>query len=68
MLELVSRRDARSREILAPLRARYFLTGEINTPGRRRRALKLQELKERYGPRAASPTSTGSRSTPRTGT
>ena len=35
------------REILAPFRERYFLTGEINTPVADV-ALKLQELKERY--------------------
>ena len=47
MLELVSRRDRPLSEILAPLRAHYFLTGEINTPVADV-ALKLQELKERY--------------------
>jgi phosphomannomutase len=36
-------------EVLAPLRERYFLTGEINTPVADV-ALKLQELKERFGP------------------
>jgi phosphomannomutase len=49
MLELVSRRGQRLSEILAPLRARYFITGEINTPVSDV-ALKLQELKERFGP------------------
>jgi phosphomannomutase len=49
MLELVSRRGQKLSEILAPLRARYFLTGEINTPVADV-ALKLQELKERFGP------------------
>ena len=34
-------------EILAPYRARFFLTGEINTPVADV-PLKLQELKERY--------------------
>jgi phosphomannomutase len=48
MLELVSRRRQRLSEILAPLRSRYFITGEINTPVDDV-ALKLQELKERYG-------------------
>jgi phosphomannomutase len=48
-LELVSRRGKRLSEILAPLRARYFITGEINTPVADV-ALKLQELKERFGP------------------
>jgi phosphomannomutase len=49
MLELVSRRGKPLSEILAPLRERYFLTGEINTPVADM-ALKLQELKERFGP------------------
>jgi phosphomannomutase len=49
MLELVSRRGQRLSEILAPLRARYFISGEINTPVADM-ALKLQELKERFGP------------------
>jgi phosphomannomutase len=49
MLELVSARGRKLSEILAPLRQRYFLTGEINTPVSDV-ALKLQELKERLGP------------------
>ncbi len=49
MLELVSRRGQRLSEILAPFRARYFLTGEINTRVTDV-AVKLQELKERFGP------------------
>src|SRR5690349_12898989 len=49
MLELVSRRGQRLSEILAPFRERYFLTGELNTPVADV-ALKLQELKERFGP------------------
>ncbi|HET9115823.1 MAG TPA: phosphomannomutase/phosphoglucomutase [Gaiellaceae bacterium] len=48
MLELISKRGAQLSEILAPLRSRYFITGEINTPVADV-ALKLQELKERYG-------------------
>jgi phosphomannomutase len=48
MLELVSRRRQKLSEILAPLRASYFLTGEINTRVDDV-ALKLQELKERFG-------------------
>ena len=48
MLELVSTRGQKLSEILAPFRARYFLTGEINTPVADV-ALKLQELKERFG-------------------
>ena len=47
MLDLVSRRDQALSEILAPLRSKYFLTGEINTPVADV-AVKLQELKERY--------------------
>ncbi len=47
MLELISKRGRRLSEILAPLRARYFITGELNTPVPDV-ALKLQELKERY--------------------
>jgi phosphomannomutase len=49
VLELVSRRGKPLSEILAPFRERYFLTGEINTPVPDV-ALKLQELKERFGP------------------
>jgi phosphomannomutase len=47
MLELISKRRQRLSEILAPLRERYFITGELNTPVPDV-ALKLQELKERY--------------------
>ena len=47
MLEAVSRGGQRLSELLAPFRAKYFLTGELNTPVRDV-ALKLQELKERY--------------------
>jgi phosphomannomutase len=47
MLEYVSRHGELS-EVLAPLRSTYFITGEINTPVRDV-ALKLQELKERFG-------------------
>jgi phosphomannomutase len=49
MLELVSKRGRKLSEILAPYRERYFITGEINTPVADV-ALKLQELKERFGP------------------
>ena len=48
MLELVSKRGKLS-ELLRPYRERYFITGEINTPVKDV-ALKLQELKERFGP------------------
>jgi phosphomannomutase len=50
MLELISKSGKKLSELLAPLRERYHLSGEINSkvgdvP------LKLQELKERYGPK-----------------
>jgi phosphomannomutase len=48
MLELISKKGQPLSEILAPLRSKYFITGEINTPVTDV-ALKLQELKERYG-------------------
>jgi phosphomannomutase len=48
MLELISQKGQKLSEILAPLRGRYFITGELNTPVTDV-ALKLQELKERYG-------------------
>jgi phosphomannomutase len=47
MLELISRKGQKLSEILEPYRARYFLTGEINTPVADV-PLKIQELKERY--------------------
>jgi phosphomannomutase len=47
MLELVSRRGKLS-ETLSAYRKRYFITGELNTPVSDV-ALKLQELKERFG-------------------
>jgi phosphomannomutase len=47
MLELISKRGRPLSEILEPLRSRYFITGELNTPVPDV-ALKLQELKERY--------------------
>jgi phosphomannomutase len=46
MCELVSRRGRLS-DVLAPFRARYFITGEINTPVADVPA-KLRELEERY--------------------
>jgi phosphomannomutase len=48
MLELVSKRGQKLSEILRPYRERYFITGELNTPVPDV-ALKLQELKERFG-------------------
>jgi phosphomannomutase len=47
MCELISKRGKLS-EILAPLRAHYFITGELNTPVPDV-ASKLQELEERFG-------------------
>jgi phosphomannomutase len=49
MLELVSQRSQKLSEILRPFRERYFITGELNTPVPDV-ALKLQELKKRFGP------------------
>jgi phosphomannomutase len=49
MLELVSRKGRKLSEILWPYRERYFITGELNTPVADV-PLKLQELKERFGP------------------
>jgi phosphomannomutase len=48
MLELISRKGQRLSEILEPYRNQYFITGELNTPVEDV-ALKLQELKERFG-------------------
>ena len=68
MLELVSQSGQKLSELLRPLRERYFITGELNTPVPDV-AVKLQELKERFGERGhGDRISTASRSTPRTGT
>jgi phosphomannomutase len=48
MLELISRKGQKLSEILRPFREQYFITGELNTPVPDV-ALKLQELKERFG-------------------
>src|SRR5436189_5461187 len=48
MLELISKRAQKLSEILRDYRERYFITGELNTPVADV-ALKLQELKERFG-------------------
>src|SRR5215218_1917315 len=48
MLELVSKRGQKLSEILEPSRARYFITGEINTPVADVPS-KLHELEERFG-------------------
>jgi phosphomannomutase len=52
LLELVSRSGGSLSELLAPYRERYFISGEINStvddvP------VRLQALKDRYGPKAA---------------
>ena len=49
MVELISKRGRKLSELLAPYRERYFLSGELNTPVADV-PLKLQELKERFGP------------------
>jgi phosphomannomutase len=49
MLELVSRKGEPLSATLRPYRERYFLTGEINSVVSDI-AVKLQELKERFGP------------------
>ena len=49
MLELISKRGKKLSEILRPYNEHYFITGELNTPVDDV-ALKLQELKERFGP------------------
>jgi phosphomannomutase len=49
MLELISKRGRKLSELLAAYREHYFITGELNTPVADV-ALKLQELKERFGP------------------
>jgi phosphomannomutase len=48
MLELISKRGESLSELLRPYRERHFLTGELNTPVSDV-AVKLQELKERFG-------------------
>ena len=48
VLQLVSRSGRRLADLLAPLRGRYHITGEINSPVPDV-ALKLQELKDRFG-------------------
>jgi phosphomannomutase len=47
MLELISKRGEKLSEILRPVRERYFLTGELNTPVADVEA-KLAELEQRY--------------------
>jgi phosphomannomutase len=52
VLELVSKRGRPLSELLRPCRERYFLTGEINVPVADV-AVKLQEIKERFGDEGA---------------
>ena len=52
MLELISKRGEKLSDILRSYRERYFITGELNTPVSDI-ALKLQELKERFGAEGA---------------
>jgi phosphomannomutase len=49
MVELISKRGRKLSELLERYRDRYFISGEINTPVEDV-PLKLQELKERFGP------------------
>jgi phosphomannomutase len=50
ILELMSRKGKTLRELLAPLRERYFISGEINTPlaNEKMVEVKLAELAARY--------------------
>jgi phosphomannomutase len=52
MLERISKSGSKLSELLQPYRERYFITGELNTPVADV-ALKLQELKERFGTEGA---------------
>jgi phosphomannomutase len=47
ILELLSKRDATMTELLAPLRERYFITGEINSEVEDQQA-KMDEIAETY--------------------
>jgi phosphomannomutase len=48
LLELVSRKGGSLARLVQPLREKYFISGEINTPVKDV-PLKLQELKDRFG-------------------
>jgi phosphomannomutase len=48
ILELLSQRDAKLSELLAPLRERYFISGEINSEVADQQA-KMDEIERRYG-------------------
>jgi phosphomannomutase len=47
ILELLSKQDCSLTELLAPLRAKYFISGEINSEVADPRA-KMEEIKARY--------------------
>ncbi|MGH2969471.1 MAG: phosphomannomutase/phosphoglucomutase [Solirubrobacteraceae bacterium] len=53
ILELLSKKDATLSELLEPLRARYFISGEINTEVDDS-AAKMSELEQRYSDGAVS--------------
>jgi phosphomannomutase len=55
VLELLSVRGRRMSELLAPLRARYFISGEINSTVEDQ-AAKMEELAERYAAEGAEVT------------
>ena len=48
ILELLSRTGKRMSELLAPYRARYFISGEINSEVLRPRRRKMEEIAARY--------------------
>ena len=48
ILELLSRKEQKMSELLAPYREKYFLSGEINSEVEDKEG-KMQELAERYG-------------------
>ena len=48
ILELLSKQGKRISELLAPLRAKYFISGEINSEVADQDA-KMREIEERYG-------------------
>ena len=69
MLELISKRGEKLSEILRPFRENFFITGEINTPGRGRAGRSCRRSSSATPPRAAgSRTSTASPSTSTPGT
>ena len=70
ILELMSRKGQTLAELLAPLREKYFISGEINTraQGHADRRRRRWTASRRCTPRAASTRSTASRSSSTTGT